>query len=296
MRGNVKAITILCALLVLPLSTAGLSASAAEAPQTVEAMQTMNDYDPSLWDLGSGATAEKISDGEKCTGVEFLAAGDFTAKTSDLDPMEFMVDFSVFPKEGENPTVSVALSSEAGEFADIDVKVGANSYSAELKVGEKSVVLSNVAYGFSEIGKQIELRLAYDNLLDLETQVYSENWNFVAGCDKWSNVQRNIYIGNAEEKAAMGEIGAELSSRLGEKLDFSISLKGFSESKLYLTQLNTSYYYDYALFAAPTVKDAEDVYYNRIAFSFRGIKASGPLRHRQEFQFGSTPSRLFPVE
>ncbi len=202
MKGKFKAFTILFALLLLPLSLTGVTASAEES-SPVEPIRTINDYDASEWTLPSGAVAEQVQKDGKYQGVEMRGADGFTVKREGLDLMEFMVDFSVFPAEGESPTVTLALEGESGTVASFGVLVGEKNYSAELSVGGKTVKLTRVSYGKGGEGKQIELRLAYDTLLNLETQVKSDGWNFVAGCDRMSNKQCNVFTGNAEEKAAV---------------------------------------------------------------------------------------------
>lgn len=244
---------------------ASLPAKADREGKTVLPIETVNDYDPDFWEMSGGVSSEIIKSGGRRTAVRFSSDKDFSITGRGLDGAEFMVDFTVDTHAlTDGSSVDFSFFGEL-TFAEITVALAENKYNAKLTAGDKSVTLSGVKYGSEG---RIQLRLAYDRLLNLETQAYSDGWNFVAGCDKWTNGQANIYTGNAATKLAMGEIGETLSAFDYDDLSLTVSVNGFTEPAIDITQLNSQCYYDYYLFAQPNVNYEDDVYYNRIAFNW----------------------------
>ena len=245
-----------------------MPASAADGGNATEPIRTVNDYDASAWTFSEGVTAEQVSDGGKYRAVRLTgAAGEaFSARTSDCDGNEFMIDLSVdVASLGEQSAILLRLEGEE-VFADFRIDLDAEDYDVTLTAAGREIALTGVSYGD---GGRIQVRLADDQLLNLETQGYAQGWNFVAGCDKWYNGQVNQFTGSAAEKQTMIEIGQALSAMEREGLDFVLETEGFPNGcTIDLAQLNSECYYDYDLFAAPYLNAEDDIYYNRVAFSW----------------------------
>ena len=242
----------------------------APAGAAAEEAEVLNDYDPSLWTFSEGMTATVLSEEGKNTAVRMESGSGFTASAAGCDGTEFMIDFTLgLDGLGEESLIVLRLFKGEETFAQFTLRPGEGSYSVTLDAGGEQAVLDGVAYGGSDPAEgRIQVRLAYDELLDLETQTRSDGWNFVAGCSKLTNGQLNVFSGNAGERAVMQRMGEFLSAADREDLTFEIRTSGFTACRIDLAQLNADCYYDYYLLPAPAVASEEDIYYNRAAFSW----------------------------
>lgn len=220
-----------------------------------------NDIELSDWAFKDERLPQIIYDGENARSVTFSLPSNGKAEYKrEISSGNFMADFDLSSGDDfDGETVRIIVGGGEDVFYSFDIILSSQSYNVILSAGAHNYELRNVAYG--EDGR-VQLRLAFEEVIDFETYSKHRTWNFVAGSNKMTNKNANRFVSSDFE---------EISDALMSPQSATVSVVNASESEIEFTfrQISFFCFYDYEIFEAPGVlNEAEDIYYNRISITW----------------------------
>ena len=262
-----KIISLLCIICFLTAFVASLTLVAGASDASP--VRVANDFRSEDWTFSDGVEADfRQRAGERISLSLLSENSDFYLNVSDRSAWDFKIDLGLDAAAlTEDTAFDMSLYDGDSPVAALKVLPHGETYDVKLTVGGSVLEFTGVYYGdFNDGMLRVQIRFSYDSLLDLNTQTYSDGWNFVAGSDKFYNSQANIFSSKAQYSEPMSDITAAMEEKRLDGLTFRMNVTGYiADHALDVIQLNDEYYYDYAVFAAPRLVDDTSLYYDRIA-------------------------------